>query len=400
MDSLTKFQLMGEYLNLEQAEEITPGGEKLAVCSFTNPTSCPPSNTTAKSESLPIYWAALPNGRRTPLLKTMLTSACERNCSYCAFNRNRNYRRMAFKPEEMAKAFMDMYRARMVEGLFLSSGLAGGGIRTQDQLIAAAEILRFKLGFRGYLHLKLMPGAEFAQVERAMQLADRVSVNLEAPNDQRLAVLAPQKIFLDELLKLLQWVEQIRQTQPPHLGWNGHWPSITTQFVVGAVGENDLELLATTSALYQKLHLARAYYSKFSPVPGTPLENHPPENPQRQHRLYQASFLLHDYGFSLEDLPFAASGYLPLNKDPKIAWAQDNLSESPLEINRADVQELLRVPGIGPKGARYIIAARRRGRLRQIEDLKNSGVIVSRAIPFILLDGRRPTYQLSLFQDH
>jgi len=397
MDPMTKFQLMGEYLNLEQAEEITLGGKKLAACSFTNPPSCLSSNTANKSESLPIYWAALPNGRRTPLLKTMLTSTCERNCSYCAFNRNRNYQRMTFKPEEMAEAFMNMYRTKMVEGLFLSSGMAGGGIHTQDRLIAAAEILRFKLGFRGYLHLKLMPGSEFAQVERAMQLADRVSVNLEAPNDQRLAVLAPQKTFLDELLKPLQWVEKIRQSQPAHLGWNGHWPSITTQFVVGAVGENDLELLATTAALYKNLRLARAYYSKFSPVPGTPLENHPPENPQRQHRLYQASFLLRDYGFSLEDLPFAESGYLPLNKDPKLAWAQDNLSESPIELNRADPHELLRIPGIGPKGARAILAARRKGRLRQIEDLKNSGVIVSRAIPFILLDGRRPAYQLNLF---
>ncbi len=157
-------------------------------------------------------------GKRIALLKTLLTSACERNCFYCPFRAGRDFRRAAtFKPDEMAKAFMELYRSRIAEGFFLSSGIAGGGIRTQDQLIDTAEILRRKMGYTGYLHLKIMPGSQRAQVERAMQLADRVSINLEAPNSNGLARLAPRKIFIDELLRPLQWVDEIRRTRAPHM---------------------------------------------------------------------------------------------------------------------------------------------------------------------------------------
>jgi len=338
----------------------------------------------------------MPGGQRIALLKTLLTSACERDCYYCPFRAGRDFCRTAFQPDELAKTFMDMFRAKIAEGMFLSSGVAGGGLRTQDRLIATAEILR-KSGYRGYLHLKLMPGVERAQVERAMQLADRVSINLEAPNSERLARLAPHKTFIEELVRPLQWVEEIRQTQPAYRGWNGRWPSITTQFVVGAAGESDLEILAITTRLHQSVRLARAYFSTFTPIPDTPLENMPPENPLREHRLYQSSFLLRDYGFNLEDLPFTSTGNLPLDVDPKLAWARVNLAESPVEVNRADRRELLRVPGIGPKGAEAILAARRTGKLHDLRDLQAIGVIASRAAPFVLLDGKRPPQQLSLW---
>jgi predicted DNA-binding helix-hairpin-helix protein len=286
----------------------------------------------------------------------------------------------------------------VIQGAFLSSGVAGGGLRTQDRLIATAEVLRKKLNYRGYLHLKLMPGVEQAQVERAMQLADRVSVNLEAPNMNRLQLLAPQKMFMDELLQPLRMVEHIRRNQPGYQGWNGRWPSSTTQFVVGAVGESDLELLQTVAYLYNKLHLARSYFSGFSPVSDTPFEDRQAINPWREHRLYQASFLLRDYNFQVEDLPFSASGDLPLEIDPKQAWASQNLSQTPIELNRADRQELLKVPGIGLRGAQAILNARvRGGRLRSLDDLKALGVWANRAAPFIMLDGRRPAVQLSLF---
>lgn len=347
---------------------------------------------------LPIHMAALPDGRRMPLLKSLLTSACERNCYYCPFRAGRDTRRLTFKPDEMAQMVVDLTQKKVIEGAFLSSGIAGGGIRTQDKLLDTAEILRKKKGYKGYLHLKLMPGAEHDQIERAMQLANRVSVNLEAPNSKRLGMLAPQKDMLDELLRPLRIVEQIRRTKPGHLGWNGRWPSTTTQFVVGAVGESDLELLQTVAYLYQKLRLARSYFSGFNPIRDTPFSDRERVNPWRQHRLYQASFLLRDYGFDLEDMPFQPGENLPLEVDPKQAWAQKNLREAPVEINHADRHELLRIPGIGPRGAQAILNARVGGGvLRSVEDLKALGVWANRASPFILVDGRRPPVQLSLF---
>jgi predicted DNA-binding helix-hairpin-helix protein len=264
-------------------------------------------------------------------------------------------------------------------------------------MLDVAEILRFKLRYRGYLHLKIMPGAERGQIIRAMQLANRVSVNLEAPNPSRLHCLAPSKQFTSELLDPLRWIEDIRSSLPAHRGWGGRWPSSTTQFVVGAAGESDLEILSTVSRLHQTQGLGRAYFEAFSPVQDTPLENHPPENPLREHRLYQASFLLRDYRFDLEDLPFSREGLLPTAMDPKQAYAQETLVGSPIEINQASRTELLRVPGIGPRGADAIVRYRREGRVKYLSDLHKIGVLAERAAPYITVDGHRPPQQLSMF---
>ncbi len=340
--------------------------------------------------------ATMRNGKKMALFKSMLTTACERDCFYCPFRAGRNMRRASFKPDEMAKTFAEMHRSSVAEGIFLSSGILKGGVSTQDKLLDSVDILRHKYKFNGYVHLKIMPGAEKDQVIRAMQLADRISVNLEAPNDKRLPSLAPHKIFFDELLSRLQWADEVRRTMLPNKTWKGRWPSLVTQFVVGAAGEKDVEILSTTDYLYRKLKLARAYYSAFHPILDTPLENTPPENPWREHRLYQSSFLLHDYDFELEEMPFDQSGNLPIDVDPKVAWARLNLFETPIELNRADRRTLLRVPGIGPKGADTILAARRRGTLRELSDLTALGVLAKRAAPYILLDGKLPALQLSL----
>lgn len=347
---------------------------------------------------LPIHMAALPNGRRVPILKTMLTSACERNCNYCGTRAGRDFRRVTFSPEEMAQWVVELTQAGFIEGAFISSGIAGGGMRTQDKLLDTAEILRTKYNYQGYLHLKIMPGAEYAQVEQGMKWADRVSINLEAPNSQRLSSLAPQKVFIEELISPLRWVEEIRHTQPSHLGWNGRWSSSTTQFVAGGSGESDLELLQTTVFLHRELKLSRVYYSGFSPVPGTPLENQPAIHPWRQNRLYQASFLIRDYGFELEDMPFENTCNLPLDIDPKLAWARQHLSSQPVEINQADLHDLIRIPGIGPRSARVILENRRKGKITRIEHLTALGISVKRALPFILLNGRRPSIQLTFLQ--
>lgn len=380
MDAINRLGLLSTHMSLEPAED--------AEC---------PKLTSRQQNALNVSDAVMPNGKRITLLKTLLTSACERNCYYCPFRAGRDFRRATLKPEEMAGAFMSFYQAGIVQGLFLSSGVAGGSKQTQDKLIATAEILRKKHQFQGYIHLKLMPGAEQAQVERVLQLANRVSLNLEAPNTHRLQQLAPGKIFMDELIQPLQWVDQIRRTHPEHRGWNGRWSSITTQFVVGPAGESDLELLSTTEKLHQQIRLGRAYFSAFHPIQDTPFEELPAESPNRELHLYQASFLLRDYGFAVNELPFDKNGNLPARADPKAAWANMNLKDAPVEINRANRDQLLRVPGIGPKTADAILHFRRGGKLKSDDDLRQLGINPAKLSPYILLDGKKPPCQLPLF---
>lgn len=392
MESTDKLSAIATQMHLEVAEEVAPSAGGLAPCG-----APARSLTPAAYNALGITLAQMGGGQTLPMLKTMLTTACERNCAYCPFRAGRNYRRTTLRPEEMAQTFMQLADRGLARGIFLSSGIIKGGVTTQDKLIDTVDILRRKHQFRGYVHLKLMPGVELAQVERALQLADRVSVNLEAPTVEGLKSLAPMKQLVEELYRPLQWVEQLRRTQSPRLAWNGRWPSTVTQFVVGATGETDLALLKTTAYLHARAGLRRAYFSAFRPLPDTPLAHLPAESPLRQHRLYQASFLLRDYGFDLEELPFTPEGQLPREADPKLAWALAHLSEAPVELNRADRRELLRVPGIGPKSAEVILKARRQGSLRDLHDLRRLGLETQRLAGFVLLDGIRPNHQLRLF---
>jgi predicted DNA-binding helix-hairpin-helix protein len=331
-----------------------------------------------------------PQRGKIPVMRIMQTSACERNCYYCPFQAGRNYRRVSLTPEELAAAFDQMQRRKLVDGLFLSSGIIGGGVKAMDKMLDTVQIIRRTYDYHGYIHLKIMPGADEAQIEQAARLADRLSINLEGANEARLAQLAPKKDFWQELLPPLYWLRQNQARLGPWL----KPPSLTTQFVVGPAGEQDRELLATADSLYRQASLARAYYSAFRPIPGTTFEDKPKTLPLREHRLYQADWLLRFYGFELDELPFDADGNLPLTSDPKLVWAQTHLSRQPIEINRASRAELLRIPGIGPKTADAIIAARRLGRLTDLQQLKKIGAQVDRAAPYILLDGRQPSYQL------
>ncbi len=350
-----------------------------------------PTGHNPKDISNSIHMAAMPGGKRLPMLKTMLTSACERDCYYCPFRAGRDFRRATFKPDEMASAVDQIVRKGIAQGLFLSSGIAGGGPHTQDKLIAAIEILRQKHEFAGYVHLKLMPGAEEDQIRRAMQVANRVSINLEAPNTERLARIAPHKLMIDELVRPLRIVEKIRREN------GGRGPSQVTQFVVGGADESDAEILKTVAYLHREVRLARAYFSAFRPLRDTPLENHAPTEPLREHRLYQADFLLRQYGFAFDDFTFDGAGNLPLQVDPKVAWAQAHLAHAPVELNRATRAELLRVPGLGPKSVETILAVRRQGRLRDLGHLRQLNILAEQAAPYILLDGKRPAHQLTLF---
>jgi predicted DNA-binding helix-hairpin-helix protein len=377
VDSLEKLKTVSQAVHVEDPEEGGRGARPI-IC-----------------DNLPVYNAVVSGGKHIRLLKSLLTSVCENNCAYCGIRWAKDSRRVTFSPDEMADLFIRLHGVGACEGLFLSSGIAGGGIRTQDKLIAAAEIVR-RRGFRGYLHLKIMPGAERDQVEQAMRLADRVSINLEAPTARCLAAIAPKK-NADSLFEPLRWVEEIRRSRESRAAWNGRWPSSSTQFVVGAAGESDCDLLCMAQRLRREAGLARIYYSAFNPAEGTPLENAPPENPVRSFRLYQADFLIRDYGFGAEEL-LQGRERLPLNIDPKLSYARIFLAEEPVELNRADRRELLRVPGIGPRTAGRILDARRMGsRFHSIDDLKRLGIDTRRASEFILVDGRTIISQMKLF---
>ncbi len=288
-----------------------------------------------------------------------------------------------------------MQRKGLVEGLFLSSGIIGT-VRTMDRMLATVELVRQKYGWRGYVHLKLLPNAEEAQIERAALLADRLSVNLEAPNEARLARLAPKKDFEHGLMEPLQraWAIVRRLRREGHAVASA---GAVTQYVVGPAGESDQELLATSQMLYRQVGLRRAYYSAFHPIDDTPLQEELPTPPLREHRLYQADFMLRQYGFDADELPFDQHGNLPSDRDPKLAWAEKHPELFPVEINRAPQSTLLRVPGIGPLGAAAIVQARRGDQLRSLDDLQRLGVRSRQAAPYILFDGRSPIQQLRLF---
>ncbi len=380
MDIEHKLALAEQLMDVEPSEEVSAQGKRV-------------EGDRPRREMTPfIHHAIMPGGKRITLLKTLLSSACERDCYYCGCRAGRDCQRVAFSPDEFARAFDEMTRRGVAEGTFLSSGVAGGGVRTQDRLIATAELLRGKYEFRGYIHLKLMPGAETDQIARAMQLANRVSINLEAPNGARLARLAPHKTFIEELVRPLREADALRRQ-------HGGGPGLTTQFVVGGADETDRELLLTASQLIRQVRLSRVYFSAFKPIPGTPLEHRPPGNPLREHRLYQSDFLLRQYGFGFDELVFDGAGNLPLGADPKMSWARLHLAGAPIELNTADRAQLLRVPGIGPRTADLILRERRRGTLRDLADLGKLGVPPRRAAPFVLLDGKRPPYQLGLWPD-
>lgn len=383
-DSFQKLALLDGALRFEPAGS-NPAQE-------TGSAAATAGGVTRAPKPLPcISMVSTPTGQK-PILKSMMTTACERNCYYCPFRAGRTKtKRITFSAEEMASTFDQMQRRRQVDGLFLSSGIVKGGVTTQDKILETAEILRHKYRYKGYIHLKIMPGAEREQIRRTMQLANRVSINLEAPTEERLKKLAPQKDYWAELFERINWISEFRRHEQLLAG-------VVTQFVVGAVGDTDLELLSLTEKLYGQLDLKRSYYSAFHPVAQTPLENIKSTPLQREFRLYQSSYLLRDYGWDLEDFAFDENANLPLNVDPKRAWAEIHLKDAPVEVNSASRRELLRVPGIGPKTAELIVRSRRLGRLTELEHLKRLGLRrAEMASSFILLDGRRPARQLSLF---
>jgi predicted DNA-binding helix-hairpin-helix protein len=330
-----------------------------------------------------VYPVALPDGGTLPVLKVLQSAGCERNCMYCAERSGGRHRAAGFTPDELARTFMGMVRAGVVNGLFLSSAIRGTPVATMDRMLGTLERLRFRHGFFGFVHIKVIPGAEESQILRAMQLANRVSVNLEAPTEGHLASIAPGKQYRHQLGDAMRFIAK-------HLGRRDlRCRSHTTQYVVGAADEQDREILRSLWNSYRRLRLGRGYFSAFQPILGTPLGHRPPTPAMREHRLYQADFLFRKYRFSFDDIIFDDAENLSLTTDPKTLWATRHPEFFPIEINRAAETALLRVPGIGPTAAAHIIAARRESRLTDLDGLKAVTRRWRIAAPYLLFDGRR-----------
>jgi predicted DNA-binding helix-hairpin-helix protein len=346
----------------------------------------------------------VPGRGSTHLMRVMQTNACSLSCGYCPTFCGGKVRRTALAPEEVARTFMDAHRAGLAQGLFLTSGVPGRAVRATDRMLASLDILRRREGFEGYVHIKLLPGAERAQVDEAARLANRISVNLEGPGDAYVRRLAREKDFSGDLLPKLTYAGQLFRDARQDRDARGprRAGTTTTQFVVGAVGERDREILEVVARLERQQMLHHAHFSAFQPVLGTPMEGLAPTPARRELRLYQAEHLLRDYGFRFEELAFETDGNLTLDHDPKTAWALAHPEHFPLEVTRAARELLVRVPGIGPLAARRLVAARRQTSPRFAADLRALGVDVARAGWFLTLRGRRlaaapPAHQLRLF---
>ncbi|HEY51686.1 MAG TPA: putative DNA modification/repair radical SAM protein [Dehalococcoidia bacterium] len=365
-------------MEVEDKLKALSAAAQFDICGYSGPRDFLPSAQRF------IYRSTLPGGGSVCLFKVLLTNVCMNDCAYCVNCVTRDFPRRAFQPEELARAFMQLYQRRMVRGLFLSSGVADNPTRTMEAMVKTVEILRYRYKFKGYIHLKILPGAAFDCVAEGCRLADRVSVNMEAPTVQHLARLSKRKDLHRNIVEPMQWVKKLKASD------EGLVPSgQTTQFVVGAAGETDLDLLRTTSALYHEVELRRAYFSPFRPVRDSPLEGLPPANPLRAHRLYQSDWLLRVYGFPLNEVELALGekGNLSLKKDPKLIIAERQPWLFPVDVNRASYGELLRVPGVGPVSAQRIIEARREHSIDSMLQLRKMRVVTSRAAPYIWFQG-------------
>ncbi len=294
------------------------------------------------------------------LLKVLISNVCSKGCFYCPFSKKRDYKREVYNPLKLAQFIKNYCEKSYCMGAFVSSGIIGKWDKSQERINETAYYLRKKMGFKGYLHLKIMPGAEEEAIKEAILLGDRVSINLEAPSFKRLKEIAPEKNFNREILNVLYKIRKLRFEIKEIYGLKNFLKSgVSTQFVVGARKESDYEYLKASYYLLKNNLVNTVYFSAFTPVRGTEFENLKPVSKLREKRLYQAFKLLKYYGFKLKDIIFDKKGNLNLNKDPKILWAERHKNFFPVNIKKADFYELLRVPGIGPKRAKLIIEKRK-----------------------------------------
>ena len=349
------------------------------------------------TEGMGICHAYAPDGRCISLLKVLLTNHCIFDCHYCINRKSSNVRRARFTPREVADLTLSFYRRNYIEGLFLSSGIVKNSDHTMEQLIEAARMLREKHEFRGYIHLKTIPDAAPELVRQAGLYADRISINVELPTEAGLTRLAPDKDArrIEGAMGGMKAAiaqakdEKKRFRHAPRFAPAGQ----STQMIVGADGASDADIVGHASRLYDDFRLRRVYYSAFSPIPDAsavlPLKRPPLI---REHRLYQSDWLMRFYGYAPREVMQATEddGNLPLDIDPKLAWALKFRERFPVDVNRAPREMLLRVPGLGVRAVNQIIASRRHQNLR-LDDLAKLTVSVSKVRPFVTTEDWRPT---------
>lgn len=369
--------------------------------------SCASSGTTARrsrdgkglgsTEGMGICHAYAPDGRCISLLKILLTNFCIFDCHYCINRKSANVQRARFTPDEVVDLTLSFYRRNYIEGLFLSSGIVKSASHTMEQMITVVRTLREKHDFRGYIHLKTIPEADPELVEQAGLWADRVSINVELPTPEGLHRLAPDKNAaqiegaIDRIgTAISQSKDELRHLRhAPRFAPAGQ----STQMIIGADGANDVAIIGRATSLYKKYRLRRVYYSAFSPIPDAsavlPLKRPPLI---REHRLYQSDWLVRFYGFSVNEVQKAtdAEGMLPLDIDPKLAWALKYREHFPVDINTASRESLLRVPGLGVRAVNALLRARGHQALR-LEDIARLTRGLARVRPFIVAADWRPT---------
>jgi predicted DNA-binding helix-hairpin-helix protein len=334
-----------------------------------------------------IYPVALPDGRKTFLFKTLVSNECVNNCRYCPLRATGNVARCTLTPEETVAVFETYHRAGVVSGLFLTSGVTGSPEAAMERLNRTARLLRQRQ-FKGYLHLKIIPGASAAAIEEAVRLASAVSLNIEVPDARHCRTLSANKDYLRDIVRPIELISRL--TAP---GTGRHRVSHTTQFVVGAATETDQELVASSWDLYKRLKLDRIYFSAYqrgAGAPDLPGEHSAYSNADllmREHRLYQTDWLIRKYGFAAGEIPFDPNGNLSLTADPKLVWARQHPEKFPVNINRADKFELLRVPGLGPVTVGRILSLRSGGgRVRSLDQLGRAGKRLTAAQAFVRFD--------------
>jgi len=372
--------------------KILADGAKYDVSCSSSGSSRSNSNGIGSAASCGICHSWTSDGRCVSLLKILMTNRCIYDCAYCVNRRSNDVQRVALSPAEVAELTIGFYRRNYIEGLFLSTGVVRSADYTMELLIQAVRTLREQYRFNGYIHLKLVPGADPLLVQQAGLWADRVSVNLELPTRESLQLLAPDKTR-DSVVEPMRQVSNLITTNRAERKQSRKVARFapagqSTQLIVGATGESDRQIVTLSEQLYQRLDLKRVYYSAFIPAVADSRLPARPEAPlKREHRLYQADWLLRYYGFSAHELLDEGSPNLDSELDPKTGWALRHIELFPLEINRASYEELLRVPGVGVLSAQRIVRARRQGHLG-LDDLFRLGVVMKRARYFITARGR------------
>ena len=366
--------------------------EKLSILSndsrYDLACSCAPGENehrTRSKENKWIYPVVLPNGGKTFLFKTLLSNECINNCKYCPLRINSDTKRLRLEPEELVRLFLSYYERRMVSGLFLSSGVINNPDSTMERINRAAVLLR-RQNFRGYIHLKIIPGASDSAIRKTIALANAVSLNIETSGEENFKALSTTKNYLRDIINPTNLISKLTQK-------GSFYQNVkhTTQFVVGASKETDKEIVSYSGKLYRELNLDRIYFSSYQRGVGAQDiygEHSSYTNSQlltREHRLYQTDWLLRKYGFRAEEIPFSPDGNLSLETDPKELWARSHPEFFPINVNRADKLSLLRVPGLGLVLVERILNFRKNNvKLKTLSDLGRPNKILKKSLPYIV----------------